>query len=120
LIQQAESQINAIRGDLKRIAKMKQVYTNEIAVSDIFEQWEKDEYLSSLQFHVKTHRDAISNIVRSINSAKELWNQKMMIMDKYWKSGILDDGVIEKWKQSMDVYETKIEQLDRLLSEYTS
>jgi hypothetical protein len=70
----------------------------------------------SVEFNTKQNYQSLIGIVQKLNQAKDMWNAKQRLMTKMWEDGVLDDGVISRWKSSMDEYENRIAAMDAKVS----
>ena len=113
-IEDAERLFESIKGDLQRLEKMKATYEN-IVKGGLFDEAELGEYQSSLTFHKQRQHENIKAIVQKINAAKEVWEHKKQLMGQMWNDGVLDEGVVGKWKMSMSNYEVRIDKIDSKL-----
>lgn len=113
-IEEAEKILFSIEGDLSRISRMKTTFQQMIKCG-LFEAKELDEYNESYKFHATRQNQNIITIVNKVNEAKEIWDKKTELMGKWWKEGVLDEGVVKKWKISMSEYENRIDEIDKKL-----
>lgn len=111
---EAELLFQGLKGDLDRIENMSSSYA-KIVKSQLFDDEEVEELAESIRFHSGKVKQAVAGVVEKLNASKEIWNQKKAIMGKLWDQGALDEGVITKWKKSMEGYENRIAKLDSRL-----
>ncbi len=117
-LSEAERLFESIKDDLQRLEKMKATFERKIIADDdegLFDGEEILEYKASLEFHGQLQRENVKTIVEKINTAKEIWEIKQRTIEQMWNDGVLDDGVVEKWKISMVNYENRIHKIDSKL-----
>lgn len=84
----------------------------EAKKSELFDEQELKEFETSLKFHYghrnNKHLGTVQHATHKVQQAKQLWMSKKTMMEKMWKDGLLDPGVIQNWKQSIDQDEIRI------------
>ena len=118
-IEFAEREIGEKHEEMSRIAKMYQTL-QDIKRSPHFNEEEVQIYRESYNYYISQHNGLFENVVKAIETAKQLWGEKKEFLCQKFNEGVLDDEVCKRYSKIMDNYERKITKLNTIAKSLSS